>query len=271
MNHTLAGLALSLAVPAAAFESPAAFLRAARETPVPLTAGPAPVPVPVVTGTPPEGYANFEGNLADIWVFVRGMAGASAALPPPRLHFAPFNLARQDPEWSRWQADWTSGRDDIFASWLCSGPGTRKYPEAAPLCSVSEAALVAFVNAHPSVRSEYPFPPEFRAFHYDGTGVVQINPETTYLPYLQTQYDGQRKDLVGYGYYVTGHEMMHYALESAGVPGPRHHCLFVTSRPETGTSYMEDLVAFLMRRDLASFAVRRYGLQQEIELNPCGR
>ena len=266
----LALLSAVLAVNAAAFETPTVFLRAARETPVPALALQAPVPVTVVTGTPPEGYPNFEKNLADIWVFVRGMAGASPTLPPPRVHFAAFDPAKQDPEWTRWQAEWTARRDDIFAAWLCSVPGRKKYPEATPLCAQTEKDRVAFVAAHPAVRAEYPFPPEFRAFHYDGTGVIQVNPETTYLPYLQTGPDGVRKDYVGYGYYVTGHEMLHYALESVGVPGPTHHCLFVTKRPETGTSPMEDLAAFLQDRTLAGFAVRRYGLQQEEQLRPCG-
>lgn len=270
MKMPLLTLALTLTVPAAAFESPAAFLRAARGTEVPRIALLAPTALPAVTGAPPDGYANFEDNLAGIWVFVRGLAGASPTLEPPRIHFAAFDPGKQDPEWSRWQADWTSKRDDIFGAWLCSGPGRKKYPEATPLCSKGEAALVAFVNAHPQVRSEFPFPPEFRAFHYDGTGVIQVNQESTYLPHLQTGPDGRRRDYVGYGYYVTGHEMMHYALESVGVPGPSHHCLFVTKRPETGTSYMEDLVTYLQDAGIAGFAVRRYGLQQEEMLDPCG-
>ena len=236
---------------------------------VPRVGPSGPVGGPQVTGAAPADYPRLQPSLDETWVFVRRLAGADDSLPPPRLHFAPFEPAAQDAEWTRWQSAWSAGRDDIFASWLCSSVGRKKFPDARPLCSQGEAALRAFVAAHPEVRREYPFPPEFRAFHYDGTGVIQINPATTYLPYFQTMPDGTRRDLVGYGPYVAGHEMLHYALVSRGVPGPTHHCLFITKRPDTGTSPMEDLAAFLQERGYAGFAVRRYGLQQEEMLDPC--
>jgi hypothetical protein len=86
----------------------------------------------------------------------------------------------------------------------------------------------------------------------------------------QGPYGPPAADLVGYGYYVTGHEMMHYVLENNGIPIPTHHCLYVTP-DAAGNTLMGSLTDFLIERGYASFPVRRYGYDQEVALKPCAR
>lgn len=256
-------LVLCAAVSASELPSPSAVLAEAR----------AAADRPVLEGSFPAG-ANFPGreeHIAAVWEFVQTLGGPPLRLAPPVIHFSRFDPAAQDPAWTAWQRSWSAGQTQIWTDWLCGAAGRRRLPEAAAggACG-SPAAAAAYVAAHPEVRAEYPFPAQFRAFHYDGTNRIQIDPGTTFLAHYQNGPDGLPRDFTGYGYYVAGHEMLHYALESRGVPGPEHHCLFVTKGAD-GTSFMDRLAAFVASRGLGTeFALRRYGVSQEESLSPCG-
>lgn len=219
-------------------------------------------------------FANFPGreeHIAAIWEFVQTLGGPKQGLKPPVIHFSRFVLAEQAPAWTAWQRNWSRGQDQIWTDYLCNSAGKKAHPEvvAERLCE-SPAALLAWLRAHPEVREEYPYPPQFRAFHYDGTDRIQIDPYTTYFAFYQNGPDGLPRDYTGYGYYVTGHELLHYVLENRGIPGPTHHCLFVTKQAD-GKSYMEKLADFIVARGIGTeFSMRRYGLGQEESLDPCG-
>lgn len=229
-------------------------------------AAPAPsAPGPVVLGD----FPGERRKLDDVWAFDKSMGQAPADLPPPTIYFAPFDPAKQDPEWTRWQSEWTAAHPEIYVDWLCNYAGAAKYPEptTARLCG-NAAKVLAWIDAHPQVKAEFPFPATFRAFHYDGTDRIQVNPATTFTGVIL---QGVPLRDLGYGYYVAGHEMLHYVLDRRGVPGPTHHCLFVTPAPPDGKSYMERLADFLIdEKGYAHFLVRRIGLGAEQSLNPCG-
>ncbi len=248
-----------------------ALLGAAREA-----AATAPSPVsapagPVLTGHFPEGaFPERERVIADIWGFVKTLGGARADLPPPILYFSPFDPAKQDADWTAWQKTWADANPSVYLDWLCSPAGRAEQRDGTDAqCGSDRTALKAYLAAHPAVRDKFPFPASFRGFHYDGTARIQIDPIATYMAFWQNgPYGPPAQDLVGSGYSVTGHELLHPVLASRGVPGATHHCLFVTPDAD-GTSPMEKLTAFLISRGYASFAVRRYGYGQEVALDPC--
>lgn len=254
-------LALALGVSAQELPSSSAVLAEAR----------AAASAPVLEGSFP--FANFpdrEAHIAAIWEFVQTLGGPKQGLEPPVIHFSRFVEAAQDPAWTAWQRQWSRGQEQIWTDYLC-GPGRKKHPEAVRegACDTPDAAR-AWLRAHPELRDEYPYPAQFRAFHYDGTNRIQIDPYATYLAFYQNGPDGVARDYVGYGYYVTGHELLHYVLENRGIPGPSHHCLFITKQSD-GKSYMEKLADFIVARGVGTdFSMKRYGLMQEESLDPCG-
>lgn len=189
---------------------------------------------------PHYAFPRARAELADIWTFVRALGAAPEGAPPPLLYFSRFDPLAQAADWTAWQRQWTTKHPEIYEDARKAG-----------------------------VTGDFPFPASFRAYHYDGTERIQLDPKTTFLAFYQNGPDGLPRDFVGLGYYVAGHEMLHYVLELAGVPGKRHHCLFVTPRGQ-GPSYMEALADFLIARGYSSFAVKRYGLGQELALDPCG-
>jgi hypothetical protein len=207
---------------------------------------------------PHHAFPDAEARLAAIWDFVKTLGGPDQGLPAPRIVFSPFDPLVQRPDWTRWQSEW-----------LCNAPGQKLHPETKPLCGDPSAAD-AWISAHPAVKANFPFPKQFRAFHYDGTDRIQIDPETTFLAHYQNGPSGFKEDLIGYGWHVAGHEMLHYVLENRGVPPTTHHCVFVTPQAD-GKSYLERLDEFLVEKGWGSPALLyRFGLAAERSMNPCG-
>lgn len=227
-------------------------------------------PRPTMEGSfPAYAYSDPEAKLAAIWDFVKVLGGPDLGLEPPVLVFSPFDPAVQHPGWTAWQAKWAEGNAQLWRDWLCNPAGRKLYPETKPLCS-DPAAVDAWLAAHPEAKRNFPFPKQFRAFHYDGTNRIQIDPETTFLAFYQNGADGFKRDLIGYGWHVTGHEMLHYALEKRGVPPLTHHCVFVTPQAD-GKSYLERLDEFLVEKGWGSPALlHRFGVAAEKSMNPCG-
>ena len=235
-----------------------------------VAAAPAP-DRPVLTGDFPGGVTpSLESRLSEVWEFVKRLGGAPPGLPAPTVHFSPFDPAKQDAQWTLWQRGWSLSHPQVTSDWLCSYSGHAKYPEPrdSGLCADPKRVL-SWMAGHPEVLAEFPFPATFRAFHYDGTDRIQVNPYTTYTG---TILQGVPLALVGYGYYVTGHEMLHYVLDRKGIPGETHHCLFVTPQPPDGKSYMGRLADFLIdEKGYSHFMVRELGLGAEISLKPCAK
>lgn len=254
-------LLLAAAVSAAPLPSPSELLAQAQDA----------ARTPVLEGEfPVSNFPDREAHIAAIWEFVQTLGGPKQGLKPPVIHFSPFVLETQDPAWTAWQRQWSLSQDQIWTDYLCNPAGKKKHPELVAEKVCEQGRILEWYRAHPEVRDEYPYPPQFRAFHYDGTNRIQIDPWTTYFAFYQNGPDGLPRDYVGYGYYVTGHEMLHYVLENRGIPGPTHHCLFITKDAE-GRSYMERLADFIVARGIGTeFSMKRYGLAQEEALDPCG-
>ena len=220
---------------------------------------------PRLTGQVPPNAS--EKVLGEVWEFLKGLGQASSGLTPPELYFSAFDPAKQDEAFTQWQTAWSQAHPDIYEDWICSySGGERLHPDAHALCS-DRPRLKEWIAAHPELAREYPFPAVFRAFHYDGTDRIQLSPGATFTGVVL---QGIRMEDLGTGYYAAGHEMLHYVLDSRGIPGPEHHCLFVTPRG-AAPSYMSALVDFLVERGYAHFLIRKLGPEGEAALNPCGK
>lgn len=203
-------------------------------------------------------HPQYAERMNQIWRFVAGDLAQIGDwnVPAPEVHVEPFARDQQSPEWTAWQNQWIVEHPDIWLEWT-DVKGTPR-AEITP----------AWIRAH--LADLYPFPLSFRGFHYDGSDKIQVNPVTTFLAFYQNDPYGVKKDFVGYGYYVSGHELTHYALAQRGIPDRLHHCLYVLS-VDGHPSLMERLAAGLISRGFASGAARRVGLEQEIGLDPCSR
>ncbi len=85
--------------------------------------------------------------------------------------------------------------------------------------------------------------PNVPGFHYDGTAVIQINP---LLFRMQTSDAwGRSGGVLGVGFYVLGHELLHIMHDWKGVPADEQHCLFLHEH------YEERLANFLWERRMA--------------------
>jgi hypothetical protein len=149
---------------------------AAVAVPQTVPAGPQIAPAgPLLTGHFPEGaFPDRERVIADIWSFVKTLGKARADLPPPTIYFSPFDPAQQDADWTAWQKTWAAANADVYVDWLCS-VGRKKYPEVTDAdCARGRDRLKIWLASHPEVKEQFPFPPVFRAFHYDGTDRIQI-------------------------------------------------------------------------------------------------
>lgn len=114
---------------------------------------------------------------------------------------------------------------------------------------------------------DHPDEATFLEFHYAGTNRIQVSPSRTFLRYYQNDPYGMKSETVGYGFYVTTHEMLHYVLESDGIPGRLHHCLFISEK--NGHSLMSDLTQYLIDQKISAPLVRNVGFDFEKGLMPC--
>jgi hypothetical protein len=176
-------------------------------------------------------HPGAQEKILKMWEFVRELAGAPADIEPPVVYLASFDPAKEDPELAAWRLSWSAG-----------------YPEV-----------------------DLPFAAEVKGYHYMKTNVIQVNPLSTYMRFYRAASDGRKKDLVGYGYYVTAHELLHYALEAAGVPGESHHCLILQPQGSDGKSHMERVIDFLAAEGIGSASLKFYGLREEQMKFPCQR
>lgn len=181
---------------------------------------------------PDHSFKVMEQRLTEIWEYVKVLGHAPKDLPPPHIYLSSFSTEDQPKELTEWQATW--------------------------------------LKEHPLV--PHPFPKTFRGFHYDGTNKIQIDPQTTFFHYqfYSASPAGVKTDWVGYGYYVAAHEMLHYVLETRGVPALLHHCVFIL-KFENKPSFMERISQYLIDKEYSSKLIVKIGVQQELILNPCGR
>lgn len=199
-------------------------------------------------------HPGYREKLQEIWNFVSNdlARGDGRPIAAPEVYLEPFDRSTQSPEFTEWQNNWIVKSADIWLEWTKGvDPAT---------------ATEDWIRAN--LASIYPFPPAFRGFHYDRTNRIQVNPDSTFLAFYQNDQFAVKRDVVGYGYYVSGHEMVHHALAERGVPEELHHCMYVTN-VDGGKSLMEKMVDHLVEKEIASHMVTYYGYNQEVTLAPC--
>src|SRR5690606_26590473 len=111
------------------------------------------------TGSELPGFYGVDDRLQAIWEEVKRLTGLSGGHPAPRVHLQTFELERLDPDFRKWQKEWTRSNYNIWKDWF----GARDIE-----------ITQEWINTN--IDSIYPFPKTFLAFHYDGTNVIQINP-----------------------------------------------------------------------------------------------
>lgn len=182
---------------------------------------------PAVEGELPELVT--PERVADVWSFVRELAGLPAGTPAPTIRFESFDPALMSDAQKRFIEEWGKGHPDV------------------PL----------------------PFPKNMQAYYFEGKATAQVSPAVFLRYYREDPSTGRRYDPAGFGYYSVGHEMLHYAFETKGVPLAQHHCLFITGDEN---SLADRLAAKLSDAGLSSFVfLRRDGLNVERMMAPCSQ
>jgi hypothetical protein len=144
-------------------------------------------------------------ELRDLWVFVRALSGI------------PDN-----------------GKT-IHVYMVAFGEEEERYPE---LLALQRAWLKK------AGQKEDRLPPNSTGFHYDGTTIIQVNP-LLFRMHTTDAFGHSSGGVLGVGFYVIAHEMLHIAHEWKGVPGDDHHCIFLREH------YEERLADFLWDRRMA--------------------
>lgn len=202
-------------------------------------------------------HPGYKAVIAKIWGFVSQELARldQSKIRPPALYLEPFVHTQQSEGFTRWQSEWIVNHASVWLEWtnIDDVPKEQITPE--------------WIRER--LDKIYPFPATFRGFHYDGTNVIQVNPEVTFKSMVTPdQNHTSFRDYVGYGYYVTGHELAHYALAQRGIPDKLHHCIYLIS-VEGKPSLMRRLNDFLISEKIAGIFLSRYGLDQELSFSPC--
>ncbi|MFA6030530.1 MAG: hypothetical protein WC969_11805 [Elusimicrobiota bacterium] len=166
-------------------------------------------------------------RVATVWSFVRELSGLPAGTPAPTVRFESFDPALMSDAQKRFIEEWGKGHPEV------------------PL----------------------PFPKNMQAYYFEGKATAQVSPAVFLRYYREDPSTGRRYDPAGFGYYSVGHELLHYAFETKGVPLARHHCLFITGDED---SLADRLAAKLSDAGLSSFIfLRRDGLNVERMTGAC--
>ena len=201
-------------------------------------------------------FPHLQQQSDSIWTFIKTTLTLSRITPPPIIYFSAFDKQKQDKELTNWQSQWVEKNPFIWLEYT-------KHNKLNPTTITPE--WIREFTKH-----SLPFPKHFIAFHYDGTNRIQINPKRAFLSYYQNDPYGVKKDMVGLGFYIMGHEMLHYAFQEKNIlPSENHHCLFTLPLLPNKASVLEILSSFLVARQFSSSAVKMLGLQREEKLQPC--
>ena len=200
-------------------------------------------------------FPHLQKQSDSIWSFIQQTLKLSKS-PPPIIYFFPFEKESQDQNLTNWQAQWISKNPFIW----------KEYTSYAKIHSKTiTAEWIKEFMTH-----SLPFPKNFIAFHYDNTNYIQMNPKRAFLSYYQNDPYGVKKDMVGLGFYIMGHEMLHYAFQEKDIlPSENHHCLFVLPLLPNKKSVLEVLSDFLIASQFSSSVIKILGLQNEEKFQPC--
>lgn len=209
---------------------------------------------------PIEDYPDIQRKADAIWYHLVHRFRILDYVPMPEIRFHPFNREMQSGDWTAWQKTWTRTHPVIWRDWTA-------LRERGSTVEISQDWIDRNID------EIFPFPASFLAFHYDGTNRIQINPDRTFRASIQRDPYGERRDMDGRGYYSMAHEMLHYALEVAGVvPTKLHHCLMLFGGvDQDGPGIMEQVADYLVEDRIIAPSSRLLGLRAERTLAPCRR
>ena len=214
------------------------------------------VPVTLKGDIPFFEFPHLQKQSNLIWSFIKETVSLPSEVSAPIIHFFPFDRQKQDQKWTDWQNQWLLRNPSI---WI-------EYSRYAKISS----AIITPEWIKKTISHALPFPKHFIAFHYDNTNQIQINPKTAFLSFYQNDPYGVKKDLTGLGFYIMGHEMLHYAFQEKKIlPSKNHHCLFILPLLPNKQSVLEALSTFLIDSRLSSSTIKILGLKQEESFQPC--
>ena len=76
--------------------------------------------------------------------------------------------------------------------------------------------------------------------------------------------------MVGLGFYIMGHEMLHYAFQEKKIlPHEDHHCFFTLPLLPDKQSVLSALSNFLIDSEISFSGIKLLGLQKEKNFQPC--
>ena len=197
-------------------------------------------------------YPQLYTQSESIWFFIKNILKLPKETAPPVIYFFPFNKKIQDQELTDLQEKWILKNPFIWTEYIYYNKNNS-----------SEKIKEFFTK-------KLPFPKSFIAFHYDNTNYIQINPQRAFLPYYQNDPYGVKKDLLGLGFYIMGHEMLHYAFQEKEIlPSRNHHCLFTLPLLPNEQNVLEALSDFLIAHKYSSSLIKILGPKKEKRLMPC--
>ncbi len=201
----------------------------------------------------------MELKINSTWHFIQTLIQLPESIEAPLIYFSPFDRDIQEATWTEWQSEWIVKNPEIWNDWVKLKNSRGNKIEITDEW-VKENQKILF-----------PFPAQFLAFHYDRTTRIQINQQKTFLRFYQNDYQGIKKDFVGYGFYVSAHEMLHYALEQIGIKETKlHHCMYVLELVD-GKTLIDHLADFLVAHQISSHVLHKYGVESEKSMNQCHR
>ena len=196
-------------------------------------------------------FPHLQQQSDSIWSFIKETINISN-IAPPIIYFSSFDKKSQDEKLTSWQMQWASKNPFIWIEYI-------RYKKL-------NSSTITPEWIEEFLKNSYPFPKHFIAFHYDNTNYIQINPKRAFLSLYQNDPYGVKKDMAGLGFYIMGHEMLHYAFQEKNIFSQNqkiHHCLFILPLLPNKKSVLEALSDYLIARQFSFSAIKMLGLQSE--------
>ncbi|MDE0118979.1 MAG: hypothetical protein OXM55_03095 [Bdellovibrionales bacterium] len=201
-------------------------------------------------------FPHLQEQSNSIWAFIKRTVNLPPEVPSPVIYFFPFEKQKQDQQLIAWQKQWIENNSLIWTEYI-------RYEKNSP-STITPEWIADFLE------NSLPFPKRFMAYHYDNTNYIQIDPKRVFLSYYQNDPYGVKRDMVGLGFYIMGHEMLHYAFQEKGIfPGEDHHCLFTLPLLPDQQSVLSALSRFLIDNEISFSGIELFGLKKEKDLQPC--
>ncbi|MDE0518912.1 MAG: hypothetical protein OXH36_05090 [Bdellovibrionales bacterium] len=201
-------------------------------------------------------FPHLQKQSNSIWAFIKRTLNLPPEVPPPVIYFFPFEKEKQDQHLTVWQRQWLENNSLIWMEYI-------RHEKISP-STITPEWIANFLE------NSLPFPKNFIAYHYENTNYIQLNPKRVFFSYYQNDPYGVKKDMVGLGFYIMGHEMLHYAFQEKKIfPPENDHCLFTLPLLPNQQSVLGALSSFLIDNEISFSSVKLLGLKKDESLQPC--